>query len=102
MNVNLGYGLWAYSQATLAETELNQSSSTEDYATVEQLINEWYSGYILKHRAHPQQIKQLIDADIIPLLGSKQLHTLKTAHSDEVDHRFRAMLISDSASKDLP
>ncbi len=60
------------------ETELNQPSSTEDHATVEQLINEWYSGYIIKHRAHPQQIKQLIDADIIPLLGSKQLHTLKT------------------------
>ena len=26
----------------------------------------------------PQQIKQLIDADIIPLLGNIKLHTLKT------------------------
>ncbi|MCC5792097.1 MAG: tyrosine-type recombinase/integrase [Legionellaceae bacterium] len=60
------------------EIQLNQPSSPEDHATVEQLVNEWYLGYIKKHRAHPQQIKQIIDADIIPLLGDKQLHTLKT------------------------
>ena len=38
----------------------------------------WYTNYIEKHRAQPQQIKQIIDADIVPLLGDKILAKLKT------------------------
>lgn len=46
--------------------------------TVQTLIIEWYNHYILKHRKQPQQIKQQIDADIIPLLGKLELHKLQT------------------------
>lgn len=46
--------------------------------TVQTLITEWYKHYILKHRKQPQQIKQHIDADIIPLLGKLELHKLQT------------------------
>lgn len=48
------------------------------YSTVEKLVLDWYMGYIEKHRAQPKQIKQIIDADIIPLLGNKKLDLLKT------------------------
>lgn len=46
--------------------------------TVQTLIIEWYNHYILKHRKQPQQIKQQIDADIIPLLGKLELNKLQT------------------------
>ncbi|MEI6095799.1 MAG: tyrosine-type recombinase/integrase [Gammaproteobacteria bacterium] len=46
--------------------------------TVQTLITEWYKHYILKHRKQPQQIKQQIDADIIPLLGKLELNKLQT------------------------
>lgn len=60
------------------EEYLKQEPESQTDTTVEQLVTEWYSGYIEKHRAHPQQIKQIIDADIIPLLGDKKLAKLKT------------------------
>ena len=41
------------------------------------LISDWYNNYIAKHRKQPQQIKQQIDADIIPLLGKKELEKLQ-------------------------
>jgi integrase len=47
--------------------------------TVGKLINTWYEGYILKERKQPLQIKQLIDSDIIPLLGDKELSLLTPA-----------------------
>ena len=46
--------------------------------TIQTLITEWYDNYIIKHRKHPQQIKQQIDADIIPLLGNRELNELQT------------------------
>lgn len=46
--------------------------------TVQTLVTEWYKHYILKHRKQPQQIKQQIDADIIPLLGNLALNKLQT------------------------
>jgi len=46
--------------------------------TVEKLILAWYSGYAEKFRKKPQQIKQQIDADIIPLLGSMPLDKIQT------------------------
>jgi len=58
--------------------EYTQEQEERELYTVESLITEWYSSYIEKHRAQPKQIKQLIDADIIPLLGKKKLETIKT------------------------
>ncbi|HDO8003177.1 tyrosine-type recombinase/integrase [Legionella pneumophila serogroup 1] len=47
--------------------------------TVTKLVHAWYSGYIEKERKQPQQIKQIIDADIIPLLGDIELAKLSPA-----------------------
>jgi integrase len=47
--------------------------------TVSKLVLSWYEGYIEKERKQPQQIKQLIDADIIPLLGDIELAKLSPA-----------------------
>lgn len=47
--------------------------------TVSMLVLSWYEGYIEKERKQPQQIKQLIDADIIPLLGDIELAKLSPA-----------------------
>jgi integrase len=47
--------------------------------TVKKLIIGWYENYIEKERKQPQQIKQLIDADIIPLLGDIELAKLSPA-----------------------
>lgn len=58
--------------------EFAQQQEERELLTVESLIMEWYSSYVEKHRAQPKQIKQLIDADIVPLLGKKKLETTKT------------------------
>lgn len=50
----------------------------QEHNTVKHLILNWYSNYIEKHRAQPLQIRQQIDADIIPLLGDREIETLKT------------------------
>ena len=47
--------------------------------TVKKLVIGWYENYIEKERKQPQQIKQLIDADIIPLLGGIELAKLSPA-----------------------
>ena len=47
--------------------------------TVKKLVLRWYENYIEKERKQPQQIKQLIDADIIPLLGDIELAKLSPA-----------------------
>ena len=39
---------------------------------------DWYEGYVEKNIKRPQTIKKQIDGDIIPLLGDKELDTLKT------------------------
>ncbi|MFA6301657.1 MAG: tyrosine-type recombinase/integrase [Legionella sp.] len=76
---NLFNELWSKRQnGENPEECLKQESDSHTDTTVAQLVNEWYSGYIEKHRVHPQQIKQIIDADIIPLLGDKKLGKLKT------------------------
>ncbi len=46
---------------------------------VKKLVLGWYANYILKERKQPLQIKQLIDADIIPLLGAIELAKLSPA-----------------------
>lgn len=45
--------------------------------TVKELMLSWYSNYIERHRKQPLQIKQQIDADIIPMLGHKELHAVQ-------------------------
>lgn len=47
--------------------------------TVSKLVLAWYTSYIEKERKQPLQIKQLIDADIIPLLGDIELTNLSPA-----------------------
>ncbi len=47
--------------------------------TVKKLVLGWFENYIEKERKQPQQIKQLIDADIIPLLGDIELAKLSPA-----------------------
>jgi len=49
----------------------------QEQTTVKDLVNRWYSNYIAKHRKQPLQIRQLIDADIIPLLGEKNIKELE-------------------------
>lgn len=46
--------------------------------TVKKLILSWYSNYAEKNRKKPLQIKQQIEADIIPLLGNEELEKLQT------------------------
>jgi len=47
--------------------------------TVKKLVTGWYTNYILKERKQPKQIEQLINADIVPLLGSVELAKLTPA-----------------------
>lgn len=47
--------------------------------TVKKLVIGWYENYIEKESKQPKQIKQLIDADIIPLLGDIELAKLSPA-----------------------
>lgn len=49
----------------------------EDKNTVTELINRWYSNYISKHRKQPLQILQLINADIIPLIGEQYIDEIE-------------------------
>lgn len=46
--------------------------------TIKRLILDWYENYVEKNIKRPQTIKKQIDKDIIPLLGHKELDTLKT------------------------
>lgn len=45
--------------------------------TLQNLVLSWYSNYIEKTRKQPSQIKQIIDADIIPLLGELLLEKIQ-------------------------
>lgn len=55
-----------------------QEELYQEQNTVKNLVLSWYDNYIIKHRTRPDQIQQLINADIIPLLGDKSLDKLKT------------------------
>ena len=57
--------------------DLIQEQLEKKSNTVEKLILPWYTGYVEKNRKKPLQIKQQIDADIIPLLGNMDLETLQ-------------------------
>ena len=45
--------------------------------TIEKLITSWYHNYVVKNRKKPLNIKQQIDADIIPLLGKMALNKVQ-------------------------
>ncbi|NCT56101.1 MAG: tyrosine-type recombinase/integrase [Legionella sp.] len=49
----------------------------DDKITVKELVNRWYTNYIAKHRKQPLQVRQIIDADIIPLLGQRIIEELE-------------------------
>jgi integrase len=57
--------------------DILKGKGEEDVVTVKQLVNKWYANYILKHRKQPLQIRQQIDGDIIPLLGTRNIETLE-------------------------
>lgn len=59
--------------------EIIQQEKALESNTVKKLVTGWYTNYILKERKQPQQIKQLIDADIVPLLGDVELAKLSPA-----------------------
>jgi integrase len=58
--------------------ELIEQQEQKETNTVKKLILEWYHGYAEKSRKRPEQIKQHIDADIIPLLGGRPLDKIQT------------------------
>lgn len=68
-----------------------QEQKEQVHNTVKKLLLDWYEGYIVKHRKQPLQIKQQIEADIIPLLGEKELESLLpkdiTRALDKIVHR---------------
>ncbi len=57
--------------------QLIEQENNREIHTVEKLVLAWYTGYIEKNRKKPLQIKQQIDADIIPLLGNMELDKLQ-------------------------
>lgn len=58
--------------------EIIQQEEQKENNTVKKLILTWYSGYAEKFRKKPQQIKQQIDTDIIPMLGKISLDKIQT------------------------
>jgi integrase len=58
--------------------KMRQQQALQKNNTVKKLVMEWYDGYVDKTLKKPQQIKQQIDADIIPLLGSMALEEIQT------------------------
>ncbi len=49
-----------------------------DIKTIGELANNWYEKYISVNRKQPKQIKQIIDANIIPALGKIKLNDVTT------------------------
>lgn len=58
--------------------QIIEQEEQKENNTVCKLIQAWYSGYAEKSRKKPRQIKQQIDADIIPLLGHLSLDKIQT------------------------
>jgi len=57
--------------------QAKEEEIAEEKTTVQDLILHWYGNYIAKHRKQPLQIKQHINADIIPLLGDRAIEELQ-------------------------
>jgi integrase len=58
--------------------DLIQEQNEKKNDTLKKLILAWYQNYVVKNRKQPLQIKQQIEADIIPLLGDMELEAIKT------------------------
>jgi len=58
--------------------EYIEQAKLKENNTVTKLLQDWYSNYAEKNRKIPLQIKQQIDADIIPLLGEMSLEQIQT------------------------
>lgn len=56
---------------------LLEQELTREKNTVEKLILSWYTNYVEKNRKQPLQIKQQIEADIIPLMGEMELEKIQ-------------------------
>lgn len=54
--------------------------STKGVETVADLFNSWFNKYCVKNRKTTDHAKQLIDADIIPEIGSIKIEKMKKAH----------------------
>ena len=54
-----------------------QEQLATQHNTVSELTLNWYANYVVKNRKKPKQIKQQIDADIIPLIGNLVLERIK-------------------------
>ncbi|MFO2870503.1 tyrosine-type recombinase/integrase [Legionella pneumophila serogroup 1] len=69
--------LWEIRQSDQDPEEIIQKKLLQKNNNVKTLISDWYNNYIVKHRKQPQQIKQQIDADIIPLLGIFEIEKIQ-------------------------
>lgn len=69
--------LWEIRQSDQDPEEIIQKKLLQNNNNVKTLISDWYNNYIVKHRKQPQQIKQQIDADIIPLLGTFEIEKIQ-------------------------
>lgn len=69
--------LWEIRQAGQDPEGIIQQKLLQKNNNVKTLVTDWYNNYIVKHRKQPQQIKQQIDADIIPLLGIFEIEKLQ-------------------------
>jgi len=61
----------------ISPIEHQKQEKLREIYTVEKLFTDWYHAYILKNRKRPLDVKKQIDADIIPLLGHKELKELQ-------------------------
>ncbi|AWN73445.1 site-specific integrase [Legionella anisa] len=69
--------LWEIRQSDQDPEEIIQQRLLKKNNNVKTLTTDWYNNYIIKHRKQPQQIKQQIDADIIPLLGTFEIEKIQ-------------------------
>ena len=61
----------------LIPKELIQQQNEKKNDTIAKLVDAWYHSYVVKNHKQPLQIKQQIDANIIPLLGHLELDKVK-------------------------
>ncbi|MHA3183284.1 tyrosine-type recombinase/integrase [Legionella pneumophila] len=69
--------LWEIRQSGSDPEEIIQQRLLKNNNNLKTLICDWYNNYIVKHRKQPRQIKQQIDADIIPLLGAFEIEKIQ-------------------------
>ncbi|VEG91159.1 tyrosine-type recombinase/integrase [Legionella spiritensis] len=59
------------------QKEEEEAQKEQQKYTVKDLFLNWYSNYIERHRKQPGQVKQHIQADIIPSLGERDVTTIQ-------------------------